>query len=86
MTATHAEILRSLPPELDAARRREGNRIRGADGPREWELELAPEGTRRIATLSLPLTELTIRLRGFSLEESAMFLERLEQCCRRGGG
>jgi hypothetical protein len=86
MTATHAEVLRSLPPELDAARAFDGSRIRGEQGALRWELELSPEGTRRIGTLSLPLTELTIRLQGHTPEEGAHFIERLEQCCRRGGG
>ena len=86
MTATHAEVLRSLPPELDAARGLEGDRVRGRDGSREWELQLSPEGKHRVGTLSLPMTEVVIRLRGYTGEECARFLERLEQCCRRGGG
>ena len=78
MTATHAEVLRSLPPELGA--------LRGGEEGRAWELELGPEGTQRIGTLSLPMTELVIRLRGYSPEEGAAFIERLERYCRRGGG
>jgi hypothetical protein len=86
MTATHAELLRSLPSELAASAERHGGSIRGRDGDRHWALELQPEARRRIGLLDLPVTEVTIRLAGYSDEERVRFLERLEQCYRRAGG
>ena len=86
MTATHAEILRALPPELSTDGVVEGAYVRGACEERRWELELAPAPRLRIGLLDLAVTELVIRLWGYSDEERARFLERLEQFCRRGGG
>ena len=86
MTATHAEVMRSLPPELEAARATDGAFIRGSDGAKRWELELAPERRRQLGGLELPVTDLVIRLTGYSSTERDRFLERLEQCCRRAGG
>ncbi len=86
MTATPAEVLRTLPPELGAGRIAEGRIVRGASGTRRWELELVPAPRLRLGMLDLEVTELVIRLRGHSDEERARFLARLEECCRRGGG
>ncbi len=86
MKATHAEILRALPPEIVAASVIEGALVRGAHEHRRWELELSPGERLRIALLDLPVTELVIRLWGYSEQERARFLERLEQFTRRGGG
>ena len=86
MTATHAEIVRSLPPELAASAERHGDSIRGRDGDRRWALDLEPEAYRRLGLLELPVTEVTVRLAGYSEDERARFLERLEQCYRRAGG
>lgn len=85
MTATHAEIVRVLPPEL-AAGLVDGRFTRGSSPHGAWELELVPGAPLRIGPLELEVTELVIRLRGYSDEQRARFLARLEQYTRRGGG
>ncbi len=86
MTATHAEVLRALPPELAAAPIVGDGCVRGAHAHRRWQLELLPAPALRLGALELEVTELVIRLQGYTDAECASFLARLEQCCRRGGG
>jgi hypothetical protein len=86
MTATHAEVLRVLPPELVEGAAIDGRCLRGAIESRRWELELVQAPALRIGLLHLEVTELVIRLWDHSDDERARFLERLEQCTRRGGG
>ena len=86
MTATRAEVARALPPEL-AAGSRIGDRVmRGSSPHGSWELELLPAAPLRIGLLELEVTELVIRLHGYSEPERLHFLARLEQYTRRGGG
>jgi len=85
MTATRAEILRTLPPELALAASQDG-RLRGAHGGGEWELELLRTSPMRVGGLVLEVTELVIRLRGLTQAEQENFIARLEQYTRRGGG
>lgn len=84
MTATPAEVLRSLPPELSAAP--DGGVLEGVDGPRRWRLEIAAAAPKRLGAMELPVTELLIRLSGYTEEQRARFMARLEACTRRGGG
>ena len=86
MTATHAEILRVLPPEIAEPARIDARLLRGASAHGSWELELIPAAPLRAGLLELEVTELVIRLRGYSEEERQRFLARLEQYTRRGGG
>lgn len=86
MTATHAEVLRALPPELAESGVIEGTRVTGSSESRTWELHLSPGERLRIGLLNLEVTELVIRLRGYSDDEQLRFLERLAQFTRRGGG
>ena len=86
MTATHAEVLRALPPELAQSGVVEGSRVSGSHESRAWELHLSPGERLRIGLLDLEVTELVIRLRGYSDDEQVEFLERLAQFTRRGGG
>lgn len=86
MTATHAEVLRALPPELAQTGVIEGARVSGSLESRTWELHLSPGERLRIGLLDLEVTELVIRLRGYSDDEQVEFLERLAQFTRRGGG
>jgi hypothetical protein len=85
MTATRAEIVRVLPPEL-AAGLVDGRVTRGSSPHGAWELELIAAPPLRVGPLQLEVTELVIRLRGYSPEQRARFLARLEQYTRRGGG
>ena len=86
MTATRAEVLRALPPELAQSGAIDGPRMSGSFEARSWELHLSPGERLRIGLLDLEVTELVIRLRGYSDAEQLEFLERLAQFTRRGGG
>lgn len=86
MTATQAEVLRVLPPELAAGAIIEGSCVRGSVEHRRWELELSQGPRLQIGLLDLAVTEVVIRLWDYSDEERSRFIERLEQCSRRGGG
>jgi hypothetical protein len=84
MSATRAEIVRALPPELSLAS--PDGRLRGAHGGGQWELELLRGSPLRVGGLVLEVTELVIRLRGLTQAEQEAFIARLEQYTRRGGG
>lgn len=86
MTATRAEIVRVLPPELAPGSTTAERVIRGTSVHGTWELELIPAAPLRIGPLELEVTELVIRLQGYPEEERLRFLARLEQYTRRGGG
>ena len=86
MTATRAEIVRVLPPELAAGSRIDDRVLRGASAHGTWELELVAAAPLRAGLLELEVTELVIRLHGYSEEARRRFIARLEQYTRRGGG
>ena len=86
MSATRAEIVRVLPPELAAGSRIDDRVLRGSSPHGTWELELVAAAPLRMGLLELEVTELVIRLRGYPDEERLRFLARLEQYTRRGGG
>jgi hypothetical protein len=84
MTATHAEVLRALPPELIPGAH--GCYVRGESGACRWELELVAGKPLRVAALELEVTHLVIRLWGFDDAQRERFIARLETYTRRGGG
>lgn len=86
MTATRAELVRALPPELAAGVRVDDRTMRGSSSHGSWELELIRAEPLRLGLLQLEVTELVIRLYGYPEEEQRRFLARLEQYTRRGGG
>lgn len=86
MTATRAEIVRVLPPELAAGSRIDDGGIRGSSLHGSWELRFVAAAPLRIGLLELEVTELVIRLEGYSAQDRLRFLARLEQYTRRGGG
>jgi len=87
MALGHGEFLRTLRPLL-AGRcwRREGGRIRIAVPPGEVEIRLGPEGRRRLGSLVLPETEVTLVFEGLPGDRAEAFLEAFARAFRRGGG
>jgi hypothetical protein len=49
-------------------------------------MKLQPEKTRQIASLKLPLTEVSIEFENFSEDHYASFMKRFRQHLQRGGG
>lgn len=85
---SHRELHRSLVPALAGWEwRREGARIEAwrAGGAR-LAIEVAPETTRRVASLRLPVTRVVLRFAGLDDGEVAAFMERFRRAFQRGGG
>ena len=57
-----------------------------ADGTQRTLITLGPEGSRQIALLRLPCTEVTFRFEGKSAGEVEEFIEFFDKHFRRGGG
>lgn len=87
MGLSHEEFLRSLPAAVVGMDcRAEGTRIRISDGERRIEIQLGPEQQRRLGSLSLPQTRVSLILEGYSVEERETFLKRFDLAFQRGGG
>jgi hypothetical protein len=87
MGADVAEFLRLLPAALGGLPfSRDGDRIAARDGGRTVDIDLAPEESRRLAALSLPVTRVRLRLHGFEDDEAELFLARFRLAYQRGGG
>jgi len=50
------------------------------------KMSLGPENTRKIASLKLPVTRITIEFENFSDHQYESFLERFKKYLHRGGG
>tara|TARA_Y100001960_G_C14736193_1_gene860428 strand:- start:1154 stop:1450 length:297 start_codon:yes stop_codon:yes gene_type:complete len=87
MAVTHKDFFRSLP---NALQEEECNvdgysvRISGANGI--WNIELGPEGTRKIAHLSLPRTKVKLIFNNYSEMDLKKVLERFDRAFQRAGG
>lgn len=87
MAYTHAEFKRLLPhamEEYDYSGT--GDLIESSTGDRSIRIRLGPEYEQRIASLVMPVCDVTIELNGFSSDEAQKFLDRFDQTYRRGGG
>lgn len=87
MSISHAEFLRLLDRALEGFEYRiDGASISARQGERRVFIRLSEEHERRLAMLSLPVTEVEIELEGFSESEAQLCLQRIDQTYRRGGG
>lgn len=87
MSISHSEFLRLLHRALDGFDYHiDGSRIYAHQGTCRISIRLGKERERRIAMLTMPVTEVTIELTGFSEVEGRAFLERFDRAYRRGGG
>ncbi len=83
----HRDFFRILPKALGSGDYEiAGNRIRFGDAARYLEIELSPEGERRIALLTLPVTQVSLVFHGYGEAEIAKALDRFDLYFRRGGG
>ena len=87
MGLTHADFFRLLPQVL-AGRcwRRSGATVTVTEGSRRLTIQLAPEAERRMASLRLPVTRVSLAFDGYTEQDSAAFIARLERYFQRGGG
>lgn len=87
MGLTHREFLRSLPAAVAGmAYRVQGSRIFLSDTGRRVQILLGREQERRLGSLQLPQTRVSLSLEGFSEEERKTFLRRFDLAFQRGGG
>ena len=57
-----------------------------ADGANEIRILMQPQWVRRIATIKMPVTDVTFVFDGHTLEEAEQVMGRFEIFFRRGGG
>lgn len=87
MAYTHAEFKRLLPHALGACEyTMDDNRIEANCGGRSIRIQLGKEYENRIASLSMPVCDVTIELDGFTQDEANSFLTKFDRTYRRGGG
>ena len=87
MGLTYADFFRLLPQVL-AGRcwRRNDATVSVTEGSRRLTIQLAPETERRMASLRLPVTRVSLAFDGYTEQDSAAFIARLERYFQRGGG
>lgn len=87
MGISHREFFRILPKALGSSDYKgAGNRIRFGNAARYLEIEVSPEGERRIASVRLPVTRVSLVFHGYGAAEIAEALDRFDVHFRRGGG
>lgn len=86
MSLSHGEFLRTLPEVLGAAPRPVEGVIAVESGGKRLTIRLAPEASRRLGALTLPVTRVALTFDGYTEEEMARFLERFERAYHRAGG
>ena len=87
MAYTHAEFKRLLPHALEGRDYHvNGCVIESSHDNNLIRIHLGPEYERRIASLSMPVCDVTVELDSFSDDEAQKFLDRFDRTYRRGGG
>ena len=87
MAVTHAEFLRLLPAaagNLDY--RVTDNTVVISHGPGTITIELDDESRKSIASLSLPLTRLSIAFDNLTDHDAGLFLKHFNLVYQKGGG
>jgi hypothetical protein len=84
---SHADFFRTLPHVLAGYPVQISGAVVVVDEvQRRLTLRLAPAEKRRIASLCLPLTQVTFEFSGYSEEDISAFMERFARHFQRGGG
>jgi hypothetical protein len=87
MGVTHQELLRLLPRALEGLEYRVlADQIVVDEPGRALRIFYAQERERRIATMRIPVTDLTFRFAGYSVSEVDQFMRKFDQSFFRGGG
>lgn len=87
MGYTHKEFIRLLPRAVDGADMAvTGNRYEVADDERTLCIELGEERERRIASIRLPLTPLSLTFTGYDKAGIEAVLDRFWRTYQKGGG
>lgn len=87
MGITHAEFLRVIGRALaERPHRVDGSRVHLAEEGRALTITLGPEGERRIALMTIPVTHVRLAFRGYRKSETAETLAWFDRWFQRGGG
>ncbi len=87
MAVTHGDFFRTLPRALGtSAYRKIGAKVTHTDGDKRLEITLGPERTRRIAQLSVPVTDVTLEFSGYTDAEASAALKLFDRMFQKGGG
>ncbi len=87
MSLTHVEFFRILPSvtgsqSIDLKE----NEVRIVEGEREILIRLSQERERAIGALRLPVTDIELRLSGYTDVDAKTFIDRFDLHYRKGGG
>ena len=87
MGITHHEFFRTLPVALASTPCTvQGRDVVITEDTRRLVISLSPEGRRRIASLSLPTTQVHFTFSGYSPQDIEQFMARFDRAFQRGGG
>jgi len=87
MTITHADFFRLLPGVCEnCCITRARKLIQSSLGSGTIEILLAPECSRMLGSLELPVTEITFCFDNVSDQDRESFLERFHRVYQKGGG
>jgi len=87
MSITHDDFFRLLPGAIsNAPFSTQQNEINIDTGKGSVTISLAAESLRKIASIQLPVTRMTMKFNGFTDDDRAEFLARFNLAYQRGGG
>ena len=87
MTISHSDFFRTLPKALKLyPYKREENVIKVSLDGGEISIILSEERHRQIASLSLPVTDVTFQLKDVAESTKSKFFEQFDRAYHRGGG
>ena len=87
MTITHKEFLRLLPKAIGGlSYEKVDNIISIRDEPGSIQIRLSTESIRKLGSLVLPVTNVSIELKGFCDSDEKDFLSRFDLSYQKGGG
>lgn len=90
MTISHSDFFRTLPKALGKLRYQRQNNIITVylDDGNEGEIiiSLSKERIRKIASLNLPVTDVTLRLENITEKKKIEFFKHFDRSYHRGGG
>ena len=87
MTITHADFFRLLPRALGSENfSREGNEMEYREGSFTMQISVSPQQSWRIGALSLPKTQVVIRMSGCDKQEVQQRIKQFDQAYQKGGG
>ncbi len=87
MSITHADFFRLLPKAIaNAPFSTQQNEINIETNEGRVTISLAAESFRKIASIRLPVTKITMKFNGVTEDKRAKFLARFDLAYQRGGG